>query len=103
MISSFTLVIVYLVCTFFIGNVLTKRSQTVHSYFIAKDQLGTGLIMVLVFSELISGSSTVGNASQAYSLGISSVWEPIWDPFGAPWSAWPYWRRFYPLRPAICW
>ena len=30
--------------------------------------------MVLVCSELISGSSTVGNASQAYSLGISSVW-----------------------------
>lgn len=77
MISSFTLVIVYLVCTFFIGNVLTKRSQTVHSYFIAKDQLGTGLIMVLVFSELISGSSTVGNASQAYSLGISSVWANV--------------------------
>lgn len=75
--SVFFIVIGYLAITLIIGNVLTKKSQDVDSFFVAKNQLGTLGIICLVFGELISGSSTIGNAASAFSMGISAVWTNI--------------------------
>jgi len=57
-----------------IGTYMVKKQSSVSEYFVAKRNLGALLIIPLVFGEIIAGSSTVGNAAQAFGFGISSVW-----------------------------
>jgi SSS family solute:Na+ symporter len=50
------------------------RRQTCKQYFIASHSLSTPLIIALLFSEIIAGAGTIGNAAEAFRSGYSSVW-----------------------------
>jgi len=68
------MVIVYGVATIAISLVYSRKQQSLETYFVAERNLPLGLVAMLLFGELVAGSSTVGNAATAFNNGISSVW-----------------------------
>lgn len=74
---EFIMVILYIVLTTFIGWYMSQRAKAqndIKSFFIGKKELGTLLIMFVMFGEMVAGSSTVGSAQTAFNSGMSSVW-----------------------------
>ena len=74
---EFILVVVYIVLTTAIGWYMSQRAKAqndIKSFFIGKKELGTMLIMFVMFGEMVAGSSTVGSAQTAFKSGMSSVW-----------------------------
>lgn len=74
---EFALVVTYIVLTTAIGWLMSKRAKAqndIKSFFIGKKELGTLLIMFVMFGEMVAGSSTVGSAQTAFKSGLSSVW-----------------------------
>ena len=74
---EFILVVVYIVLTTAIGWYMSQRAKAqndIKSFFIGKKELGTLLIMFVMFGEMVAGSSTVGSAQTAFKSGMSSVW-----------------------------
>lgn len=77
---SFGVCIAYLAITTIVGIVLNKRvggSDSTKNFFVANKTLSPGMVMCLMFGEMIAGSSTVGSATSAFGSGIASVW-PNW-------------------------
>lgn len=74
MTTAAIMMIAYLVLTTAIGLYLYKTNKSVQEYFIAKRGLGVALIIPLLFAETIAGAGTVGNAAEAFKVGISAVW-----------------------------
>jgi len=68
------LVFMYFALTLGIGFYMTRKKSGVAEFFVAKKGLTAGLIIPLLFAELIAGAGTVGNAATAFSIGISAVW-----------------------------
>lgn len=68
------MVILYFILTVIISLVLTQRKANAEQYFVAKRSLGGFVVCVALFSESVAGATTVGNASSAFTSGISSVW-----------------------------
>lgn len=72
------MVIVYLVITLGISAIFVakqkKKEQNSSQFMAAKSSLGVALIVPLMFSEMIAGAGTIGNAASAFKSGISSVW-----------------------------
>jgi SSS family solute:Na+ symporter len=68
------MVVAYMVVTSLIGVLLAKRKQNSKEYFIAESSLGVIAVIALLFSEIIAGAGTIGNAQTAFLSGISSVW-----------------------------
>lgn len=64
----------YFVITLAIGFYMVRQKSTLAGYFVAKEDLGPLLIIPLLFSEIIAGAGTVGNAAQAFQFGVSAVW-----------------------------
>jgi len=64
----------YLVLTTLIGLYLFKTNKSIQEYFVAKRGLGIILVIPLLFAELIAGAGTIGNAAEAFKMGVSSVW-----------------------------
>ncbi|EHQ88181.1 sodium:solute symporter family protein [Desulfosporosinus youngiae] len=67
-------VFLYFALTIGIGLYMVRQKSSVADYFVAKKGLTAGLIIPLLFAELIAGAGTVGNAATAFNIGISSVW-----------------------------
>lgn len=67
-------VLLYFALTAGIGIYMVRQKSNVAEFFVAKKGLTAGLIVPLLFAELIAGAGTVGNAATAFSIGISSVW-----------------------------
>ncbi|MBC2722269.1 sodium:solute symporter [Desulfosporosinus sp.] len=67
-------VLLYFALTAGIGIYMVRQKSNVAEFFVAKKGLTVGLIIPLLFAELIAGAGTVGNAATAYKIGISSVW-----------------------------
>ena len=68
------LVLIYVAITCVIGFVLTKRSRSSGEFMVAKNQLSLGMLVVLLFGEIIAASSTTGSAQGGYDQGISAIW-----------------------------
>lgn len=68
------LVLLYFALTICIGIYMMRQKSSVADFFVAKKGLTAGLIVPLLFAELIAGAGTVGNAATAFKIGISSVW-----------------------------
>ena len=69
------MLVTYLVLTTAVSLYFTKKSSTsTKQYFVADRSLGTIVVVALLFSEIIAGSGTVGNAATAFTTGFSSVW-----------------------------
>ncbi|TGE38544.1 sodium:solute symporter family protein [Desulfosporosinus fructosivorans] len=68
------LVFLYFVLTAGIGIYMVRQKSSITDFFVAKKGLTAGLIIPLLFAELIAGAGTVGNAATAFQIGISSVW-----------------------------
>ncbi len=64
----------YLLLTIGIGFYLSRSNKNTEDFFVAKKGLGIGLIIPLLFSELVAGAGTIGNAEMAFRSGLSSVW-----------------------------
>ena len=64
----------YLLLTIGIGFYLSRSNKNTEDFFVAKKGLGLGLIIPLLFSELVAGAGTIGNAEMAFRTGLSSVW-----------------------------
>lgn len=64
----------YLLLTIGIGFYLAKSNKNAEDFFVAKKGLGLWLIIPLLFSELVAGAGTIGNAEMAFKSGLSSVW-----------------------------
>ena len=64
----------YLLLTIGVGVYLSKSNKNTEDFFVAKKGLGIGLIIPLLFAELIAGAGTIGNAEMAFRSGLSSVW-----------------------------
>lgn len=64
----------YLVVTFCVGLTSSKHSKNTKEFFIAEKNLTTPLIITMLFSELIAGAGTIGNAAIAFRQGLNSVW-----------------------------
>ncbi len=69
-----TCVLAYFAITTGIGIYMMRQKSTLAEFFVAKKDLGAMLIIPLLFAEIIAGAGTVGNAAQAFNLGISAVW-----------------------------
>ncbi|KGK85481.1 sodium:proline symporter [Desulfosporosinus sp. HMP52] len=67
-------VLLYFALTAGIGLYMVRQKSSVAEFFVAKKGLTAGLIIPLLFAELIAGAGTVGNAATAFKIGISSVW-----------------------------
>ena len=63
------LVLIYVAITCVIGFVLTKRSRSSGEFMVAKNQLSLGMLVVLLFGEIIAASSTTGSAPGGYDQG----------------------------------
>jgi SSS family solute:Na+ symporter len=68
------MLISYIVITTAAGVVFQKRKQNTQTYFVAEQSLSTVVIVALLFSEIIAGAGTIGNAASAFKGGLSSVW-----------------------------
>lgn len=68
------LVFLYFGLTACIGIYMVRQKSSITDFFVAKKGLTAGLIIPLLFAELIAGAGTVGNAATAFQIGISSVW-----------------------------
>lgn len=64
----------YLVLTTLVGIYMTRYNKSVNEFFVAKRGLTAFIIIPLLFGELIAGAGTVGNATEAFRMGFSSVW-----------------------------
>ncbi|SMP45653.1 sodium:solute symporter family protein [Anoxynatronum buryatiense] len=64
----------YLLLTMGVGIYLSRSNKSTETFFVAKKGLGVGLIVPLLFAELIAGAGTIGNAEMAFRTGLSSVW-----------------------------
>jgi SSS family solute:Na+ symporter len=72
---AFSLVLIYIVGTTLAGKIIDKKKDSsIQHFFVAKKGLGIWLTVALMFGEMVAGSSTVGNASSAFKMGLSSVW-----------------------------
>ncbi len=72
---ALVMVVAYLIFTTAISLFFAKRSKnSSKEYFVANRSLGTFLIVTLLFSEIIAGSGTIGNAAEAFNIGLSSAW-----------------------------
>lgn len=75
--AELIMVIGYIVVTTLVGWVLSTRAKArndINSFFVGKKELGAVLVCFTMFGEMIAGSSTVGSAQTAFSLGLSSAW-----------------------------
>lgn len=72
--NSAVIMIGYLLLTIGVGVFLSKSNKNTGDFFVAKKGLGIGLIVPLLFAELIAGAGTIGNAEMAFRSGLSSVW-----------------------------
>ena len=68
------IVVAYFLIPTAIGFWMMRQKSSLAGYFVAKKELGVLLIIPLLFSEIIAGAGTVGNAAQAFGFGISAVW-----------------------------
>ena len=72
---AFVMVILYMVLTTVAGKIISHKNQSsTQQFFVAQKGLGVTLTVALMFGEMVAGSSTVGNASSAFAIGLSSVW-----------------------------
>jgi SSS family solute:Na+ symporter len=71
---SLVVLIAYMVITTLIGMVYANRNKTSKEYFVAERSLSIPFIVALLFSEIIAGAGTIGNAAEAFKGGYSSVW-----------------------------
>lgn len=65
---------VYIAFSIFIGVSGSCGEKTTRSFFVSHGNLNYTLLIPLLFGELIAGAGTVGNASGAFTTGISAVW-----------------------------
>ena len=68
------MLIAYLVLTTAISLHFSKKNTDTKQYFVADRSLGAVVVVALLFSEIVAGSGTVGNAASAFTGGFSSVW-----------------------------
>ena len=64
----------YLALTTVISLFFAKKNSNSQQYFVAERSLGTAIIVTLLFSEIIAGAGTIGNAASAFQSGLSAVW-----------------------------
>ena len=69
-----TVMAVYIVFSIFIGVSGSRGEKTTRSFFVSHGNLNYTLLIPLLFGELIAGAGTVGNASGAFTTGVSAVW-----------------------------
>lgn len=68
------MLVAYLIITTVISMLSASRNRDSKSYFVAERSLTTVLVVALLFSEIIAGAGTIGNAASAFRSGLSSVW-----------------------------
>lgn len=68
------MVVAYLVITMAISFYFVKRNQDSKAFSVASGGLGLPAVVALLFSEMIAGSGTIGNATTGFTTGFSSVW-----------------------------
>lgn len=70
------MLLVYMAATITISIIMTRkaRNKDSSSFLAANNSLGIMLIIPLLFSEMIAGAGTIGNAASAYSSGLNAVW-----------------------------
>ena len=73
-VTSLIIILLYIVVTTGVSAWFAKRNQDSGKMLTADGSLGTAMIAALIFSEIVAGSGTVGNAQSAFNYGLSSVW-----------------------------
>jgi len=68
------MVITYIVITILISFYFIKKNEDSKSYAVASGGLSLPTVVALLFSEMIAGAGTVGNATIGFTTGFSSVW-----------------------------
>lgn len=68
------MLVVYMAITIGISLYFKNRNNDSKGFMTAKGELGVLLVIPLLFSELIAGAGTIGNAQKAFNMGLSSVW-----------------------------
>jgi SSS family solute:Na+ symporter len=68
------MLLIYFIITTGISVYFANKNKNSSQYFVAGRSLTTSLVVVVLFSEIIAGAGTIGNAANAYRSGISSVW-----------------------------
>ena len=71
---SLLVLIVYIAITVGISLYFATKNNSLKQFSVADSGLGVPLIVALLFSELIAGAGTIGNAAEAFESGVSSVW-----------------------------
>ncbi len=66
--------VAYILVTTVVGMWSVKKTKDTASFMTAKNQLGPVLVGILLMSELIGPSSTIGTAQAAYEVGLSAAW-----------------------------
>lgn len=68
------IVIIYFAIILGLSMYISRKNKGIKEFLVSGGGLGVASLVPMLFSELIAGSGTVGNASTAYEVGISSVW-----------------------------
>lgn len=73
-------IISYLAVTTGISLIFRKRAQkSTNAFYTSSRSLGTLVVAALLFSEIIAGAGTIGNAANAFTAGLSNA---IWANWG---------------------
>ncbi len=74
------MIVCYLLLTITISLISTKRARSsTSSFYVAGRSMPAIVVAALLFSEIIAGSGTIGNAQNAYSGGLSNA---VWANWG---------------------
>lgn len=68
------MVVVYLAVTMAISFYFVKKNNDSKSFSVAGGALTLPAVVAMLFSEMIAGSGTIGNATTGFTTGFSSVW-----------------------------
>ena len=68
------LVVVYRAVTLAISFYFVKKNNDSKSFSVAGGALTLPAVVAMLFSEMIAGSGTIGNATTGFTTGFSSVW-----------------------------
>ena len=66
-VTSPIIILLYIVVTTGVSAWFAKRNQDSGKMLTADGSLGTAMIAALIFSEIVAGSGTVGNAQSAFN------------------------------------
>lgn len=98
--TTFVIVIAYLVLTFVLGVLprLRTKNTSVRKFFVADGTMTLFAVTTMLFGDLIAASTTTGTAGTGYSTGVSALWGIWGSSFGCIIFSTCFCKFFFKIR-----